>query len=118
VPLVAPTTTAERRRRILAQAQGFAYLVSDTRTTGERDQLPAGLASLIEAVRADSPVPVAVGFGIGTPEQAAEVGRVADGVIIGSRLVRMAGDAAGAGAAAQAVGRFIAECRERMAAGG
>jgi tryptophan synthase alpha chain len=118
VPLVAPTTTAERRRRILGHAQGFAYLVSDTRTTGERDELPGALASLIEDVRADSPVPVAVGFGIGTPEQAAEVGRVADGVIIGSRLVRMVGEAADAGAAAEAVGSFITACRECMAAGG
>src|SRR3954452_3872667 len=81
VPLVAPTTPAERRRRICERATGFVYLVSDTRVTGERDELPAGLEELVRNVRADSAAPVAVGFGIGTPEQAAAVGRVADGVI-------------------------------------
>ena len=75
-------------RRICAAAEGFVYIVSDTRTTGERERLPERLGELIDATRADSPVPVAVGFGIGTPEQAAEVGARADGVIVGSRLVR------------------------------
>jgi tryptophan synthase alpha chain len=117
IPLLAPTTSPERRGRILSAAQGFVYLVSDTRTTGEREHLPHGLAEMIDVVRADSPVPVAVGFGIGTPEQAAEVGAVADGVIIGSRLVRLAGEAGGAGEAAAAVASFIEECRTSMSAG-
>ena len=59
--------------------------------------------------KADAEVPVAVGFGIGTPEQAAEVGGVADGVIIGSRLVRAAGEAGSAEGAAEAVGSFLRE---------
>ena len=54
IPLVAPTTPAERRRRICAVAEGFVYLVSDTRTTGERDELPAALGELIAATKADS----------------------------------------------------------------
>src|SRR5690606_13773651 len=74
VPLVAPTTTAVRRREICGAAEGFVYVVSDTRTTGERAELPPALGELVDAVRADSPVPAAVGFGIGTPEQAAAVG--------------------------------------------
>ena len=94
IPLVAPTTPAARRQRICADAQGFVYLVSDTRTTGERDRLPTELAELIAATKADASVPVAVGFGIGTAEQAAEVGRVADGVIVGSRLVRAVAEGA------------------------
>jgi tryptophan synthase alpha chain len=118
VPLVAPTTPPDRRARICAEAEGFTYLVSDTRTTGERDQVPAALGELVEAVRADSPVPVAVGFGIGTPEQAAEVGRLADGVIIGSRLVRAVAEAQSTEAAAASVSSFISECRTRMSAGG
>jgi tryptophan synthase alpha chain len=118
IPLLAPTTPAPRRARICAAAEGFVYLVSDTRTTGERDELPATLSDLVEATRADSPVPVAVGFGIGTPEQAAEVGRVADGVIVGSRLVRAVAESAGSSAAADAVGSFIGACRERMSASG
>ncbi len=114
VPLVAPTTPAERRVRICAGAEGFVYVVSDTRTTGEREELPAGLTDLIRAVRADSPVPVAVGFGIGTPAQAAEVGTEADGVIIGSRLVRAVAEAGCAAEAAENVGAFIRECRTAM----
>ena len=112
IPLLAPTTPAPRRARICAAAQGFVYLVSDTRTTGERDELPSTLAGLIEAARADSPVPVAVGFGIGTAEQAAEVGRLADGVIIGSRLVRAVAESADSSAAAAAVG-VIHRCLPR-----
>ncbi len=118
IPLVAPTTPPERRARICAGAEGFVYVVSDTRTTGERDELPVALGELVEATRADSPVPVAVGFGIGTPEQAAEVGRLADGVIIGSRLVRAVAEAATPKQAAASVSSFISDCRERLSGGG
>jgi tryptophan synthase alpha chain len=116
IPLVAPTTPPERRRAICESAGGFVYLVSDTRTTGERDALPKDLASLVTATKAESPVPVAVGFGIGTPEQAAEVGTVADGVIIGSRLVRAVAEAGEAGSAAAAAGDFIAATRSALGA--
>jgi tryptophan synthase alpha chain len=116
VPLVAPTTPPQRRRAICEDAEGFVYLVSDTRTTGEREQLPDHLAELVAAVRSDSPVPVAVGFGIGTPEQAAAVGQIADGVIVGTRLVRAAGEADGQQAAAAAVSDFIAAARAAMTA--
>jgi tryptophan synthase alpha chain len=114
VLLVAPTTPDERRRRICEQAEGFVYVVSDTRVTGERDELPHGLAELVAAVRAEASVPAAVGFGIGTPEQAAGVGRIADGVIVGTRLVRAVDEAGGAGPAAEAVSRFIRAAREAM----
>ena len=116
VPLVAPTTPAERRARICAAAEGFVYIVSDTRTTGERERLPERLGELIDATRADSPVPVAVGFGIGTPAQAAEVGARADGVIVGSRLVRAVREADGPAAAADSVRRFIEAARVAMEA--
>ncbi len=115
VSLVAPTTPDERRRRICKRAVGFVYVVSDTRVTGERDELPHGLAGLVDAVRADASVPAAVGFGIGTPEQAAAVGRIADGVIIGTRLVRLVTDANGAGAAIDAVRDFLRALRAAMA---
>src|SRR5262249_23067850 len=82
VPLVAPTTPAERRRQIAASATGFVYAVSLVGVTGERTELPAELEAFVTALRAESEVPVAVGFGIGTPEQAAAVGAIADGVII------------------------------------
>jgi tryptophan synthase alpha chain len=114
VPLVAPTSAAERRERIAAGAEGFVYVVSDTRTTGERDDIPAGLAGLVASVQAAASVPVAVGFGIGTPEQAAAVGEMADGVIVGTRLVRAVGEAGSPQAAAASVGEFLRGCRAAM----
>jgi tryptophan synthase alpha chain len=111
VPLVAPTTSAERRARICAVAHGFVYVVSTVGTTGERAEVPAALADLVEATKADAEVPVAVGFGIGSAEQAAEVGRIADGVIIGSRLVRAAGEGDSPQASAAAVADFLSETR-------
>jgi tryptophan synthase alpha chain len=115
VPLVAPTTSAERRARICAVARGFVYVVSTVGTTGERAEVPAALAELVAATKADAEVPVAVGFGIGTAAQAAEVGRIADGVIIGSRLVRAAGEGGSAQGAADAVGDFLSETRVALA---
>jgi tryptophan synthase alpha chain len=115
VPLVAPTTPAERRRRICEAASGFVYVVSDTGVTGERGELPPALRDLVSAVRDEASVPAAVGFGIGTPAQAAAVGEIADGVIIGSRLVRLAGEADGDESPAQAVAEFLRETRQAMA---
>jgi len=114
IPLIAPTTPAARRAEICREATGFIYVVSDTRTTGERDEMPFELGDLVRAVQADASVPAAVGFGIGTPAQAAEVGAVADGVIVGSRLVREVGEAAGASEAATAVSDFISSARNAM----
>ena len=104
VPLVAPTTTPERIAAIGADARGFVYTVSLTGTTGERAELPEGLAETVERVRASTDVPVAVGFGISTPDQARAVADVADGVIVGSRIVRAAGEGG-----ADAVGSVVRE---------
>jgi tryptophan synthase alpha chain len=94
VPLVAPTTPDERLERIGARASGFLYTVSLTGTTGERMQVAGGMAGMISRAAARTSVPVAVGFGISTPEQAAAAADAgADGVIVGSRLVRAAGEA-------------------------
>jgi tryptophan synthase alpha chain len=116
VPLVAPTTPPTRRREICAAASGFVYLVSDTRTTGEREALPEHLSHLVAATRSESEAPVAVGFGIGTPEQAAEVGAIADGVIIGSRLVRAVAESDGPAAAAASVHDFLEATGEALRA--
>jgi tryptophan synthase alpha chain len=106
VPLVAPTTAADRLAAIGRDARGFVYTVSLTGTTGERGELPAELSALVERVRAAAgSTPVAVGFGIATAEQARGVGEVADGVIVGSRLVRAAGDG-GAEAVRELVGEL------------
>ena len=104
VPLVAPTSTPERIAAIGADARGFVYTVSLTGITGEREQLPAGLEDAVARVRASTDVPVAVGFGISTAAQAAAVGGLADGVIVGSRVVRAVGDGG-----AEAVGHLVAE---------
>ncbi|HET7053705.1 MAG TPA: tryptophan synthase subunit alpha [Solirubrobacterales bacterium] len=116
IPLLAPTTPPQRRARICEAAEGFVYLVSTVGTTGERDELPPGLAELVSAVKAEADVPVAVGFGIGTPEQAGRVGEVADGVIVGSRLVRAAGEAGSARAATEAVTSFLRDARAALVA--
>jgi len=93
VPLVAPTTPAARFARIGASAHGFLYAVSVVGTTGERAALPERFAEVIERAKASTEVPVALGFGISNAEHAraaAEAG--ADGVIVGTRLVRAAGE--------------------------
>lgn len=117
VPLLAPTTPLERRRRICAAAMGFVYVVSSVGTTGERSELPEELTELVAATKAEAGTPVAVGFGIGTPQQAAQVGELADGVIVGSRLVRAAGEAGSPAAAGDAVAAFLGETREALAGG-
>jgi tryptophan synthase alpha chain len=107
VPLVAPTTTPERIAEIGADARGFVYTVSLSGTTGERAELPPGLADTVARVRAATEVPVAVGFGISTPDHARAVAEIADGVIVGSRVVRAAGEG-GAAAVGQLVGELAA----------
>jgi tryptophan synthase alpha chain len=106
VPLVAPTTPDDRLAEIGARARGFLYAVSLTGTTGERTGLKEGLEAVLARTKPRTSVPVAVGFGIGTPEQAgAAADAGADGVIIGSRLVRAAGEGSAA-EVKELVGRF------------
>jgi tryptophan synthase alpha chain len=94
VPLVAPTTPDERMARIGARARGFVYTVSLVGTTGERAALSDAFGSLVARAKAATEVPVALGFGIGSPDQAAQAAAAgADGVIVGSRLVRAAAEA-------------------------
>ncbi len=93
VPLVAPTSPDERLARIGARARGFLYTVAVTGTTGERTALEASFGPVVARARAHTDVPVALGFGIATPEQArAAAAAGADGVIVGSRLVRAAAE--------------------------
>ena len=93
VPLAAPTTPPERLAQIGRRARGFLYTVSLTGTTGERGALADGLPAVIARAKAVTAVPVGLGFGIATPAQAAAAAEAgADGVIVGSRLVRAAGE--------------------------
>jgi tryptophan synthase alpha chain len=91
IRLVAPTTTPERLATALEDAQGFVYLVSRLGVTGAAQTLSQGLADSIQAVRRATRLPIAVGFGISTPEQAGTVGKLADGVVVGSALVDILG---------------------------
>jgi tryptophan synthase alpha chain len=94
VPLVAPTTSDDRLARIGANARGFIYTVSVAGTTGERVSVAEGLAGVLARAGAHTSVPLAVGFGIATPDHAAAAADAgAEGVIVGSRLVRAAGEA-------------------------
>jgi tryptophan synthase alpha chain len=114
VPLVAPTTPPARRREICARARGFVYLVSTVGVTGERQELPEELTDLVAAAKEEASVPVAVGFGISTPEQASTVGEIADGIIIGTRLVREVADAADREQAVRGVTEFLTAAREAL----
>lgn len=87
VYLLAPTSPPERVAYVAGQTRGFLYLVSLTGVTGARQDLPSDLEDFVSRVKSRATTPVAVGFGISTPAQAKAVGRVADGVIVGSALI-------------------------------
>ncbi|GAC1650748.1 MAG: tryptophan synthase subunit alpha [Gemmatimonadaceae bacterium] len=91
VRLVAPTTPSGRMAEIARNGSGFVYLISRLGVTGAREQLPTELTSTVSRLRGVTSLPICVGFGISTPDQAATVARVADGVVVGSALVLAAG---------------------------
>jgi len=86
--LASPTSPKERLARVAEASRGFVYAISRTGVTGEQGSLSADARPLVERLRALTDVPVAIGFGLSTPEQVSEAGRVADGVVVGSALVR------------------------------
>ena len=111
VYMVAPTSTPPRVRLIAKKSRGFIYVVSLTGVTGERQELPADMATQIEAIRRVTATPVCVGFGISTPAQVAAVGRVADGAAVGSAIVRLVEARTGSSSLVDDVGKFIAELK-------
>lgn len=111
IPMLAPTSSADRMERIARNAKGFIYLVSVTGITGERKSLAEGLGELIAQVREHASAPVCVGFGIGTPEQAKEVGKMADGAIVGTACVRTIG---GSDAPVEAAREFARSFRDAL----
>lgn len=106
--LLAPTSTEERIRSVASHCTGFIYLVSVTGITGARTQLPPDLADFVARVRRYTGLPLAVGFGIGSREQAAAVAGIANGVIVGSALVKAASGEDGLARVA-ALGRELAQ---------
>jgi tryptophan synthase alpha chain len=89
IPLLAPTSTPERIRQVVASAHGFVYLVSVTGVTGARDVLPADLGDYIRRVRSLTTLPLSVGFGISKPDQVKMIAGLADGVVVASALIRL-----------------------------
>lgn len=110
--LVAPTTAPARRRVIIAKSRGFVYLVSVTGVTGARARLPRQLTGWIRQVKDGSSLPVCVGFGISTPQQAREVSRHADGVIIGSALIELIRRGGRPGEIIGRIERFLTQVRK------
>jgi len=117
IHLVAPTSTPERMRRIARASEGFVYMVSLTGVTGERAALAPELTQQLRALRAITTKPVCVGFGIGTPGQAALVGQLADGVIVGSAIVRLVEQHGASAELLSRVGDFIAGLKAPLRAG-
>lgn len=105
--LVAPTTTDERLRHAAARSRGFLYMVSLTGVTGARSELDGGLESFVARARAVTTLPLCVGFGISSPSQAARVAGVADGAIVGSRILQLVDEDRALGAVAE----FVRELR-------
>lgn len=88
IRLIAPTTPADRIPKIAGSSEGFIYYVSREGVTGAQQSLAEGIAQNVAAIQEHASVPVVVGFGISTPEQSAEVARSAEGVVVGSAIVR------------------------------
>lgn len=110
--LLAPNSPNDRLRLVTEQSSGFVYLVSVTGVTGAREKLPPELASFVRRVREVTDKPLAVGFGIATPQQAAAVGQLADGVIVGSALIRAV---QGSPRPAEDAAAFVRALRDGMA---
>jgi tryptophan synthase alpha chain len=92
ITLVAPTTDSARARKILPRATGFVYYISVTGVTGTAVPQPGDVRRDVERIKAMTKLPVAVGFGISTPEQAAILAPLADGIVVGSALVKLIGE--------------------------
>jgi tryptophan synthase alpha chain len=111
IQMVAPTSTPARVKTIARLSRGFIYAVSLTGVTGERRELPKDLDAQIRMLRLVTTKPVCVGFGVSTPEHAAAIGKLADGVVVGSAIVRAIEQHAGTAALAERVGELIASLK-------
>lgn len=112
--LVAPTSTAKRIRLVSQHTSGFIYCVSLTGVTGARKEIGGGLSDFLKAIRSQTDKPLAVGFGISTPEQARRVARLSDGVIVGSAIVNIIEGSEDSDAAVRRVAVFVGELRSAI----
>ncbi len=116
ITLLAPTTPPDRRERLATAAEGYLYYVSMTGVTGSQAVDAAAIAAEVSALKARSPVPVAVGFGITSPGDAAAVARFADAVVVGSALVRIVAAASGSDQLLPEVREFVGGLKAGMRA--
>lgn len=107
IRLVAPTTPPERMRAICREARGFIYYVSREGVTGEQESLSDSLGERMALLRQMTSLPVAVGFGVSTPAQAAAVGQLADAVVVGSAIVRRASEIGNNPSLAREIEHFV-----------
>lgn len=114
ITLLAPTTPLERMKRLAAAAEGYLYYVSMTGVTGTAQITPADIRLTVEQIQGMTEVPVGVGFGITTAEEARAVGEFADGVVVGSALVKIIAEYAGSTELLPRVGAFIAELKQGL----
>ncbi len=112
--LLAPTSSLARAQAVLTRARGFIYYVAVTGVTGARTTLPADLGDMVRRIRAISPVPVGVGFGISSPEQAAQVAGVADAAIVGSAISQIIEQSLGQADMVERVGAFVAQLKSAL----
>jgi len=111
ISMIAPTSK-QRIRDIAREAKGFLYVVSSMGVTGTREEIRTDLGEILKEIRKVTDLPAAVGFGINTPEQAAEIAAVADGVIVGSAIVKLA--ARYGGHAAPHMGMYVRKMKESI----
>jgi tryptophan synthase alpha chain len=117
IQLITPTTPRDRALAIAAQTTGFLYYVSVTGITGERTQLPPDIAENVQWLRSQTPLPVCIGFGISRPEHVRMLAPVADGLIVGSAIVRRVAEACEKprGQVLAEIGRYVEELLAAMA---
>ena len=113
--LAAPTSTDARLRLVAQHCTGFVYLVSRTGVTGERDALSGQLEPLVQRLRRVTTLPLAVGFGIARPDQAAAAARLADGVVVGSAFVRLIEESEGCPDLERRLEEFARQLKQAMA---
>ncbi len=111
ITLLAPTTGEERSARLAADGEGFLYYVSMTGVTGSQKVDASAIATAVNELKELSPVPVAVGFGVSTPEDAGAVARIADAVVVGSALVKLIAEFSGSPSLLDEVRRFARQLK-------
>jgi tryptophan synthase alpha chain len=114
VQLIAPTTSGDRTEQVLKASSGFVYCISVAGTTGVRNELPDALIQQLRSLRSQTDLPLAVGFGISGPDQVEMLAGVADGVIVGSAIVRLIADADSAETAASRVSEFTSRMHQAV----